>query len=605
MMTKTLKTIALWLGILIAVAFALLYYEADLLWKVQQHNAFFYSVLFFKQMMVVPGGLLSWLAALFTQFFYYPWLGVIILCAWWWLLMWLTKRAFSIPEKWIVLTVFPVAILVIANMDLGYWVYMIKQPGYFYVPTLGVSAGTALLWGFRKLPERLWIRLAYIMLAAIICYPLMGIYALASVVLMGVLPWRPRLSALSARLPASIVALLSVVVVPLIYYRFVYYQTNIIYIYTAALPSFSISEDYPDYYLPYCALAACFLLMTVVCRQEWKEKSSVMQWILQACILAATAGCVCRFWYKDSNFHHELRMERCVDQTDWEGVIEEGMKQDCEPTRAIVMMHNLALSRRGRQCEEMYRFRRGSGKINTPLPVYMYHIAGRAILYHYGLLNECHRTCMEEGVELGWNIELLKDLARCAIMNKETQAARKFLDLLRQTQFYGKWADHMEQLLNDPKRLANDSETGPITHMLHYSDRLEAVNGAVEKFVMTTLAMQDADDLYFQEQAVLGALWTREAEYFWPRMEHYLELSNGDAPRIFQEAAWLFGNLEGMEGLDEWELQPGIKENFQTFMQMMQQLNKSPNNMLKATIMDRFGDTYYFEYFFLRNITYY
>ena len=616
MMTKRLSTIALWLGVLMAAAFALLYFEADLLWKVQQHNAFFGSTLFFKQMMVVPGGLLSWLGALFTQFFYYPWLGVVCLCAWWGLQMWLTKRACNIPQKWIVLTVIPVAILMIANMDLGYWVYLIKQPGYFYVPTLGVTAGAALLWGFRKVsrltshPSPLWTRVAYIVLATIVCYPLMGIYALASVLLMGVTAWRQKpLTSYFSPLTTSLVALLSVVAVPLIYYRFVYYQTNLIYIYTTALPSFSVSEDYPDYYLPYYALAACFLLLAfrsaLPLRSAKNPPPSTLNLLLQGCVLAATAFCVYHFWYKDANFHHELRMQRCVEKTDWEGVIEEGTKQDGEPTRAIVMMHNLALSRLGRQCNEMYRFPKGSSKPNTPLPIYMYHIAGRKMLYHYGMLNECHRTCMEEGVEMGWNVELLQDLARCAIMNKETQAARKFLDLLRQTLFYGKWADHMEQLLNDPKQLVSDSETGPITHMLHYSNRLEGVSGAVEKFIMTNLAQHDADDLYFQEQAVLGAMWTREAEYFIPRMEHYLELSNGEAPRLFQEASWLFANLEGMEGLDEWELQPGVKESFQAFMQMMQQMKQTPNAMLKSNILTRFGDTYYFEYFFLRNITYF
>ena len=212
---------------------------------------------------------------------------------------------------------------------------------------------------------------------------------------------------------------------------------------------------------------------------------------------------------------------------------------------------------------------------------------------------------MEEGVELGWNVELLQYLARCAIINKETQAARKFLDLLRQTQFYGKWADHMEELLDSSQLLENDSETGPITHMLHYSDQLDSVDGYVEKFIMTTLAQHDADDLYFQEQAVLGALWTREPGYFWPRMKHYMELSNGNVPRIFQEAVWLFGNLEGIEGMDRWTLQAGVKESFQAFVEMMQQYQKTPNNALRNNIIARFGDTYYFEFFFLRDITYY
>lgn len=32
-------------------------------------------------------------------------------------------------------------------------------------------------------------------------------------------------------------------------------------------------------------------------------------------------------------------------------------------------------------------------------------------------------------------------------------------------------------------------------------------------------------------------------------------------PRIFQEAAWLFVNMQGQEGLEEWELAAGVHEN--------------------------------------------
>ena len=187
---KKLQPIALWLVTLIAVATALLFFEADLLWKVQQHNVFLHTSLFFQQMMAVPGGMLSYLATFFTQHFYYPWVGVILLCCWWLLLMWLTKRAFNIAERWTVLTVIPVAILLVANMDLGYWIYFIKLPGYFYVATIGTTAATALLWAFRSLPENKWLRAAFIVLTTLVGYPLMGVYALAAVVLMAVFAWR-------------------------------------------------------------------------------------------------------------------------------------------------------------------------------------------------------------------------------------------------------------------------------------------------------------------------------------------------------------------------------------------------------------------------------
>ena len=79
MMKRLFKPIALWVVALIAVAAALLFYESDLLWKVQQHNVFLNTSLFFHQMMTVPGGMLSYLATFFTQHFYYPWVGTILL----------------------------------------------------------------------------------------------------------------------------------------------------------------------------------------------------------------------------------------------------------------------------------------------------------------------------------------------------------------------------------------------------------------------------------------------------------------------------------------------------------------------------------------------
>ena len=53
---KRLKPIALWLGTLLVVAFVLLFFEADQLWKVQYHNVFLHSALYFKQILLSLGG---------------------------------------------------------------------------------------------------------------------------------------------------------------------------------------------------------------------------------------------------------------------------------------------------------------------------------------------------------------------------------------------------------------------------------------------------------------------------------------------------------------------------------------------------------------------
>ena len=164
MKMKKIKPIAVWMVALVVIAIALLSADADFLWKVQQHDLFLNTALFFKQSMAVSGGLLTYLGAFFTQFFYYPWMGVLLLCAWWGLLMWLTKRTFRIPDHWNILALVPVAILLVADMSLGYWVYVMKMQGYFFAPTIGTTAAVALLWLFRLLPQNLWIRSAYVVL---------------------------------------------------------------------------------------------------------------------------------------------------------------------------------------------------------------------------------------------------------------------------------------------------------------------------------------------------------------------------------------------------------------------------------------------------------
>ena len=602
---KRFLPIIQWLGALSVIGCALLCLESDLLWKVQQQNLFLYSSLFLKQTMVTSGGMLSYLGTFFTQFFYHPWIGVVMLCSWWWLLMWLVKRTFQIPDRWMVLTLIPVGCLLIANMDLGYWIYVMKLKGYFFSATIGTTAGVALLWLFRILPHNLWLRIGFIVLTAAIGYPLMGAYALVTILLMGIWTWRLTDSR-KENICLSAVALLTCIVIPLVYYRYVYYQTHFNDIYLTALPTFTITETLHTYYIPYYLLALYFLFMVVVPLNPTKPIKPIKPILLQSLLLAALIACVWHLWYKDDNFHHELRMQRCIEQTDWQGVIDEGKKQKGEPTRAIVMMHNLALSRLGLQCDLMYRFPKGSKKPNTPLPVFMYNTAGHLIYYHYGVMNECHRICMEEGVEYGWNAELLKYMVRSAMLSNETKVTRKYLDLLRQTQFYGDWADHMEQLIENPELRFNDTEIGPITHMMHYADIQSPGDGAVERNLMELLSKTDANEPYFQEQAVLAAMWTRNSDDFWARFEHYINMHpNRTVPRIFQEAAYLFGNMQQLSFTEELPIDREVKENFRGFIQMMQQCNWKPNAQVRNYLFQRYGTTYYFEFFFLKDITYY
>lgn len=601
---KRIIPILPWLGALLLIAVALLSFESDLLWKIQQYNLFLDTPLFFREQMLLPGGFLSYVSCYFTQYFFHPWMGVLMLCGWWLLLMWVTKRAFRISDNWAALALIPVALLLIANMDLGYWHYFMKLQGYFFVPIIGTTTAVAMLWAFRALPQKLWLHIIWIILATAVGYPILGSYALAAVLLMAIWIWRLNSNKQQNAILTG-VALLCIVAVPLLCYRHVYYQTYINDIWTTALPTFTIKESYIDFYIPYYILGAFFLLMVIFYQKSLPAKwqKPLYRWSLQGILMVALIAGVWHYWYKDENFHHELAMQRCIEQSDWEGVLIEGQKQVDEPTRAIIMMHNLALSRLGQQFEEMYHFPYGAKKSNTSLPFNMlYHVFVRTIYYQYGLLNDCHRRCMEDGVEYGWHVDILQYMARCSMLCGEKQAARKILGILRHTKYHGQRADEMLKLLDHPEQISKDREMGPITHMLHYKNALGFDPGDVEKYVMNSLARQDSNDPYFQEQAVLATLWMRNSQKFWPRFRHYARLhAKEKMPLIFQQAAYLFIKQGNRPDLDNFPFDKSVKKTYDRFMKEAVKYNKQPVEIGRMALFPFYGNTYFYYYYFLRS----
>ena len=599
-----------WIIALAAIACGLLVYESDLLWKVQELNLFMNTSLFFRQQMVVPAGILTYAGTWLTQLFYNPWLGVTVLSGWWLLLLWLLKRTFAVPARWTALLLIPVALLLLTNVDLGYWIYMLKLRGQFFLTTLATVSLVALLWGFRSMPDKYWLRTIWLVLTGLVGYPLLGIYGLAATLLMGIWSW--RLMARGRAAIHTVIAVLLAIAVPLFCYRYVYHETNLANIYYAGLPVFFITEEYPWYYTPYYLLALFMLIMVglpigVKGVKEVKEVKGAKKWLpwaVQAVALGVVAWGVVHFWYKDENFHHEVKMMHLIDQTDWEGVLQEAARQDDEPTRAIVMMRNLALSRLGRQGELMYEYRNGSKEYDSPFGMRQMLVNGPLVYYQYGLLNSCSRLCTEMGVEFGWRVEYIKLLARCAVLNNEQAVARKYINILKKTMYHKDWAVKTEAMLNNPKLIAQDKEMEPITHMLHFTDELDSDNGYVERYLMRQLANHSySKDPIFQEQSLLASLWFRDSKTFWYHFNVYIHLHpNGPIPVAYQEAAYLYGKLEERPGLDNMPFSPGVKDSFEKFFQVFGQYEGMNAEDIRQQTGLPYSNTFYYNYYIMANL---
>ncbi|MBR1485519.1 MAG: hypothetical protein IJ612_07510 [Prevotella sp.] len=580
--------------------------EGDYLRRVEDLNLFLYTPLFLKDQLMVPGGLLTWMGTYFTQFFYTPWQGTLLLCLWCGLLLWLTRRAFALSVWWSALLVVPLALVLLTDFDLGYWIYILKLRGHFFITVIGASIAVATTWAYRCLPARWGLPTIFMVLMGVLLYPLAGFYGLLAVVLMAVTGWRTKGHTLAWRIADSAVAALLVVFVPLVCYRTLFCQTSTADLWTQALPLFATPEPYPQYYWPYRLLVALLLVLAATYGSRWSHRwvSRPVVWVPLQVVVVGTSLWACHhYWYKDANFYRELKMETAIEQQDWAGVLSVAASSTDEPTRTIWMYKNLALFRLGRIGNEMYNYRNGSAEPAAGFTVPLVVQGGKQLYLYYGLPNYCYRWCMEDGVEYGWRTMYLKYQARCALLNGETTLARKFADLLKKTRNHRELGEHYEQLALHPEQLASDPELGPVIPLMDHESLVASDQSVVETFLLMLLSNHAATNPQKSELAMAAALQQKDIPTFWRAFDGYVRTHpDGPMPRHYQEAAYLFGMLEKQVDVNSLPFDQSIIDSYNQFMQMAQQLAGSSEEQLARAMRPRFGHTYYYDYFLMRGL---
>ncbi len=597
----------LW-GILFAVVvyIALCTGQQDFLFRSQEMSLFLPTKVFFQQQMAVPGGFIIWLGAWFTQFFYYPPLGVFLLVLLWVSVYALSLSLFRVSPQWSLLGLIAPLSLMAAVTDIGYWLFHLKSVGYLYSNTLGFLGTLGLLWGYRLLPSR--FRIYWIPFSVVIGYPLIGSYALLSAVYMIFWALKTEKKLLS-RILQPIVAVLSILIIPMIAY-YVYTQLNFEYIYTAVLPYYYIdpSIDFMQW-VPYILLSLSLLPLLFLERKSDEKEQKIPfyakhKWAYRAILLALLLGFYYgarKFWYDDPNFRAELFMNRAAQSADWDAIIERAHMEEQEPTRLMVLMKNLALFREGRAGDEMFHFPDGGARPNAAFEERMMQVGGKLIYFNYAKLNFCYRWCLEDAVEYGMKVEYLKYMAKCAIFSGDKALARKYLRTLKQTLFHADWAEEQEKLLDHPSLLAQDPQYKAVMDLYGYENRLDADQNLAEIYLLNIFSHTWSPVPLYQEMSMVCTLVMKDIPLFWPRFFSYIQ-THQRIPVHYQEAAMLYCYLERQYDPNTLPIDDEVKQRFQSFQDLIAQHNGQSEESLKPLFQSQFGDTFWFFYFFVRNV---
>ena len=156
--------------------------------------------------------------------------------------------------------------------------------------------------------------------------------------------------------------------------------------------------------------------------------------------------------------------------------------------------------------------------------------------------------------------------------------------------------------MRNPEKLNDDKNYAIIKRLKVAEDHLGSDKGLAEMYLMNVLLDVNTRDPLVQELTLLSALWQKDISMFWPRFSNYAMLHAGEhMPKHYQEAAYLYGHLEQQVDISHMPFDADVVQNYEEFMQLAQRCAGMSEEQMKPIFYPKFGHTFYYEYFLIRN----
>ena len=319
--------------------------NADTLYYMQDRGRWNDTMLYFQECMRMPGGFLSWAGSYLTQYFYYPVYGAAILILLWMLSFCVAWRSFHVRLELTYLLFVPLVALLCTQVQLGYWVYFMKDIDYSFYHSLGFFFALLLSVDYlRKVKYGGYIQM--VLVAALFYYPL-GIYALLASVLVALRMFKDNWR---TDWPAFLLLFAVCYTVPLL-------ETSGTTLmrpdepWLFGLKRFEIGPV-RDYRLiaplGWVLLSSLFIpLLGKQNRDKISTKGLVISQLLMLVVAFGAYRIVNERNFSYSNYHAELKMLRAVDEQRWDDVLYEFNSAKGNPSRMMVLYRDIALLNRG------------------------------------------------------------------------------------------------------------------------------------------------------------------------------------------------------------------------------------------------------------------
>ena len=603
--------------------------------KVEDLSLFLFDSEYISDALSTPGGLLGVAGSFLTQFLCYPWAGAFIWTVLLLIIYQLTVKAFDIPGVYSSLCLISSVLLVIANVSLGYGIFIMRTQDYFFAPLLGYLLALIPVFAAKHIKNAA-IRIIMLVVWSAAGFTLAGTFALTGTLAAAII--KPREETSRSKRLAVLTAGITIVILTPIVMNGLYTSFRMADGWTVGLPDVSKSDWTRAVRTPF-QLALLSLPLLAIASRLLKDRSGLRYF--SVAVYTFSAAAVYIFWFNDSNFRTELAMSEAVDRFDWQQVVDiyqeavnshsksdakayaartaklAGIKDQnersetvenfssrfFEPTRTMVLYRDLALIKMNRALDEAFTMKDGGRPQKSRTQISMAYQSGSQLYLQYGLPNLCYRWCLENAVEHGWTNSSIKYMALLSILTGEQEMAYKFLGKLDRTLFHRGWAAQYRQLASDVKQAASARPFNTILPLMCFEDNMTNDLGKCETHLMKHFLMDAPHTTTpeFDRVSLFWAMRTQSIPDFWSKLSAYLDTNPASKlPRGVQEAALLYTSLE-KRGLNI-QYDEKVTDSYNRFTQYVSKHQVHDLKESAYQFSQQFGKTFYYFYYFIRNI---
>lgn len=427
---------------------SIFYYQED-------NSLFIYSCDFLNKFTGRPGGLLEYSGLFLTQGYFSPLLGSLVLSV----LFAFLGSAFSGIQKTLSGSANFSAILIIIPSCL----LMILQRSFSHLMELNLGFLSVGIWFLYSV--RLDKRFRAMMPALFpFFYYLTGSFSfiyLAMIMLNCIVNEKS-----SSRYTTPLMLIASALVSFLIFREVLFLQTDKCLLFNP-LQKY-ISSGFP----PLLFLLTCFIILfPVVFRLFHRVQNKIPSIIHKVSILIIflSTGFILTE-SENKELADNTLLKRSVDDRDWNEIIRH---HEASPSASIIgqYYYNLALSETGQLCSRLFAGRQDFGAGSLTLQ-HEDRLIDYEIYYYYatGMINETLHLATESLVRNGYRPGNIKFLIKANMIKGNYKVAGRFINLLKRTLHYRKWAVKYGRMLSDHALINSDQELNQKIRLIPKND---------------------------------------------------------------------------------------------------------------------------------------